>query len=416
MTKHARNSAVGLKAPGARKSTPPEAAPAKTEGPGREIVLLAVTGMSPAVLTETVWSLAHPSDPRDQPIIPHRVIVLTTTAGRREIESILFSSCDRFAGACPWDALRAALAARGHDLTGRLRFGVTSDDLRVFTAADGGSGRSTELEDIRTPAENEAAANFILDQVRGLVEDPDKTVIASLAGGRKTMGALLYACFTLIGRDHDRLTHVLVNEPYDRVRDFFFPSQPGGPLAANLFSENARVELADVPFVPLRRLFHRELGRPAGGFMRLVQACRAGVRDRLGQTIQLTVESSRAEIVVNGSRLPLSPREHLLMLFLATRQKEGGKGFAMQKEALVSLNEFRDSLRGQARPGDGSDWRLNDSLKRPLGDDQDIRRALSSLRDKIESLGGDAAALAACLPERGRFSLDVPAPMIFIKP
>ena len=41
-----------------------------------EIVLLAVTGMSPAVLTETVWALAQ----ERPPIIPNRVVVLTTLA------------------------------------------------------------------------------------------------------------------------------------------------------------------------------------------------------------------------------------------------------------------------------------------------------------------------------------------------
>lgn len=45
---------------------------------GGQIVLLSVTGQSPAVLTETIWALAQ-----EQPaIIPHRVVVVTTTEGR----------------------------------------------------------------------------------------------------------------------------------------------------------------------------------------------------------------------------------------------------------------------------------------------------------------------------------------------
>jgi hypothetical protein len=240
------------------------------------------------------------------------------------------------------------------------------------------------------------------------------------------MGALLYACFSLIGRDTDRLTHVLVSEPFDTLREFWFPAQPGGPIGK---SENrnpkaethhdpamARIELADVPFVPLRHLFARELGRPAGGFMRLVESCRAGVRERVGQAIRLTVERSRPEADVNGSRLKLAPREHLLLLFLANRTENGEPPFPMQKDALDALNEFREALRAEAPAQDWSDWRRADSLKAPITDDQDIRRALSSLRDKVQALGGDAAALAFCLPVRGRFSLDIPAPLIFIKP
>ena len=55
----------------------------------------------------------------------------------------------------------------------------------------------------------------------------------------------------------------------------------------------------------------------------------------------------------------------------------------MQKDALDSLNQFRQTLRAEARPDDGADWRLTDSLKAEIQDDQDIRRALSSLRDKV---------------------------------
>jgi hypothetical protein len=292
--------------------------------------------------------------------------------------------------------------------------------VRVFTTASGTSGRTIELDDIRTPADNEAAANFILEHLRGFVEDPDKTVIASLAGGRKTMGALLYSCFSLIGRDSDRLTHVLVSEPFDQLRDFFFPGQPGGELAnreGGVFQPAAaRVELANVPFVPLRQLFRRELGRSAGGFMRLVEACRAGVRERLGESVRLTIERSRPEIEVNGQPLKLAPREHLLLLFLANRTKNGEPPFGMQKDALDALNEFRNALRAGAPKDDWADWRQTDSLKAPVADDQDIRRALSSLREKIVGGGGDAALLAACLPERGRFSLDMPASLIFLKP
>ncbi len=385
-----------------------------------EIVFLAVTGMSPAVITETLWALAHPpADTGEAPLLPHRIVVLTTTAGRREVEAQLFTPRPSFGGVAVWDAFRASLAAEGFDLSGRLRFGTTPDDIRVFTTSDRSSGRTVELDDMRTPADNEAAASFILEQVRGFVEDPDKVVIASLAGGRKTMSALLYACFSLIGRDTDRLTHVLVSEPFDQLREFNFPAQPGGSLKHRDGTDHdpaaARIEIADVPFVPLRYLFPRELGRPAGGFMRLVESCRAGVRARVAEGLKLTVERSRPEIEINGSRLRLAPREHLVLLFMAERAKNGEPAFALQKDSLDALGEFRTELARGAPRDDWSDWRRADSLKSAI-EEQDLRRALSSLREKIQSLGGDAAALATCLPARGRFSLDMPGPLIFLKP
>jgi hypothetical protein len=41
--------------------------------PRPEVVLLAVTGMSPAILTETIWALAQ----ENPPILPDRIAVLT---------------------------------------------------------------------------------------------------------------------------------------------------------------------------------------------------------------------------------------------------------------------------------------------------------------------------------------------------
>src|SRR5437868_947769 len=92
---------------------------------GGQIVLLSITGQSPAVLTETVWALAQ----EKPPIIPHRVIVITTTEGRERLVRELFSPADD----CVWDQLRRCLEENGHDLTRRLQFGQTPQDIRVFT-------------------------------------------------------------------------------------------------------------------------------------------------------------------------------------------------------------------------------------------------------------------------------------------
>ena len=394
-----------------------------------EIVLLAVTGMSPAILTETIWALAH----EDEPMIPHRVRVITTAQGRDRLQR-LFEPSDQLGGVTPWDALRSALEAEGMDLTGRLRFGQTGDDVRVITATHSTTGRSHELEDLRAPSDNEAAADYILEQVRGVVENPDTLLIASLAGGRKTMGALLYACITLIGRETDRLTHVLVNEPFEAQPGFWFPCQPGGPLPPSVGRgseqqnlprtpseerdpQRAQVELADVPFVPLRNLFRRELGRTAGGFAALMASCGEQIRHQVGHDLRLIVRRSRPELEVNGTRIRVSPREHLLVLFLAERAKAGEVVLGAYGEAIDLMNDFRKQLRAEAPINDFSDWRHGDGLSSPFDTDgQDLRRAISSLRSKLRLAGGAGTALASCLPGKGRFSLTVPGAMIEIAP
>jgi CRISPR-associated protein (TIGR02584 family) len=405
------------------QSTPAPTPPAET-APAPETILLAVTGMSPAVLTETLWALAHPADD-SPPVIPNRVIVITTKQGRDHLAR-LFQPSPQLGGAAPWDTLRTALEQRGHDLAGKLRFGLTGDDIRVITAADPATGRTRELPDIRTPADNEAAADFLLEQVRALVENPDTDLIVSVAGGRKTMSALLYACLTLVGRETDRLTHVLVNEPYETLRDFWFPAQPGGPLplptrsagsvppVSSVSPAAAHIQLADVPFVPLRNLFQRELGRKAGTFRRLVQDCRQNILRRAAEELRLTLDPVRSTLEINGLTLNLAPAEMLLTLFLARRARHGETPYLAYKDALEDLNHFRAEQIEQASTHDWNDWRTADSLRADW-DDRNIVKTLSDLRAKLRQAGGSAALFAHCLPGRGRCSLDLPGSLIFIK-
>lgn len=387
--------------------------PAASEFDASETVLLAVTGVSPAILTETIWALAR----EQPPVVPDRVVVITTARGRQEIERQLFAGQETLGGVSPWEALRGDLERSGLPIQGRLRFGTTADDVRVITTTDPASSRSTELGDIRTPRDNEAAADFILEQVRGMVENPDTRLVASLAGGRKTMGALLYACMTLIGREQDRLTHVLVTEPFETLRGFYFPGQPGPALkdrdGAEHRPDEASVELADVPFVPLRNLFERDLGRKPGRFLGLVEQGRTTVRQRAAESLKLTVDAGRGELLVNGVRLPLGPQENLILLFLARRAKAQEPAYASYKDALDDLETFRRELREAARARSAPDWRSADTLSVEV-DERSISRPVSDLRRRLRALGPDGSALAACLPERGRCSLDLPGPMIHL--
>ena len=399
--------------------SPPEGQSTEEDSPfssstRAEPILLAVTGMSPSVLTETIWALAN----QPEPIIPSRVIAVTTTTGRDSIKHHLFTPLSRFSGQTAWDTLRHALEEKGFDITGRLRFGTTADDIRVITAHDLVSGQSVELADLRSPSDSAATADYLLEQVRAVVENPDTELIASIAGGRKTMGALLYACMTLAGRETDRLTHVLVSEPFETLREFYFPTQPGGDLLDRdglaHCPSNALIELAEVTFVPLRNLFTRELGQPAGTFRRLVENCRSNLRRTTGDNLQVEIERTRPHTQINGRLLELAPREHLVLLFFAIRAKQAETIVAAYDEVIADLEQFRKEIRQTAPPQDWGDWRHASGLDRSF-DSRELIRILSDLRRKAKRAGGDAAFLASVLPERGRCSLDIPGPLIHIK-
>jgi CRISPR-associated protein (TIGR02584 family) len=76
-----------------------------------ETILFALVGLSPAVLTETLWAWVH-ENPDD---IPDRVVVVTTTEGRRILEQQLFQRGK-------WAEMLHALSSSTHlDLSNKLR-------------------------------------------------------------------------------------------------------------------------------------------------------------------------------------------------------------------------------------------------------------------------------------------------------
>lgn len=273
--------------------------------------LLAVTGLSPAIVTETLWALATREDLR-----PHRVGFITTTVGAERLESSLFTPRPEWHDRSVWDELRRRLGAAPDELIAELP--------QVITLADGSSGRAQPLADIRTPAENDAAAEFIFARVWDIVRDRDQRLFASIAGGRKTMGALLHAAVSLIGREDDRLSHVLVNPPFDTLPGFFFPDQPDCPLLDRegraLETANADIQLADIPFVPLRNRF-RELDDLPASFL----ALRSNLSERLKRDaerpVTLHIDHDRGELEVDGTTFRLRPRA-LVVLDLILRCNE----------------------------------------------------------------------------------------------
>lgn len=373
--------------------------------PKFEIVLFAVTGMSPAIITETVWALAHETPP----VIPDRVVVVTTAAGRAAIQRELFD-------AGIWDQLRAALVAAvradSRSFVAKLRFGTTADDIRVFTCPDA-RGRSVELDDIRTPADNEAAADFLLDQLRPFTENPDIRLVCSLAGGRKTMGALLYACLSLIGRETDRLTHVLVNEPFDDPRlqpRFYFPSTPptehrlpqiGNQKSQITSSRSARIELADVPFVPLRNLFPRELGRPPGRFMHLVHQYRTVV-EQLSQPPRVELSDDEPVARINGQAVTLPVTAFALLSFFYDRARRRQPPFTNLKDAVEPFHNFL-----QQWAGDRTDYRY-DALEKLADADHDrLKRLCHDIGVSLQNGGIPRSTVQHLRPHRGHFGIRI---------
>ena len=152
-------------------------------------VLLAVSGLTPQVVTETLYALAADEH---APFVPTEVHLITSAEGARRAElSLLSDDLGWFHRLCADYHLPGVRFDRRH--------------IHVMHDAQG-----QPLTDIRSPQDNQAAADFITAQVRNFTADPSCALHASIAGGRKTMGFYLGYALSLYGRPQDRLSHVLL--------------------------------------------------------------------------------------------------------------------------------------------------------------------------------------------------------------
>lgn len=224
-------------------------------------VLLAVTGLTPQIVTETLYALAVA---HADPWIPTEIRLITTAEGAERARlSLLDPKEGRFHSLC-----------RDYGLTGQIAF--SPENIVVIRDASG-----APLADIRTPEDNTLAADALLGEVRALCADETCALHVSIAGGRKTMGFFLGYALSLFGRAQDRLSHVLVNEPFESLREFYFP--PAEPRLLHtaggrpIHTANAQIMLAEIPFVRLRDGLPREALAHGAPFASLVSTAQLAI-------------------------------------------------------------------------------------------------------------------------------------------
>jgi len=199
-------------------------------------ILLAVTGMSPQVVTETIYAL-H----KNKGITIDQVQIITTSIGKKQ--AWLGLGMEEKNQQSQLDQL-----CSDYNLP---KINFTQDDILVIPNAQG-----EDVSDARSIEDHNALADFIINHVRALTEQEDITIYASLAGGRKTMTFFMGYAMSLFGRKQDSLSHVLVSEQFENVKDFFYPT-PHNKRVVNYKNEafnakDAQVTLAEIPFVRMR--------------------------------------------------------------------------------------------------------------------------------------------------------------------
>ncbi len=267
----------------------------------RRRILLAVTGLSPQILTETLYALAVVRQPA---WIPDEIHLVTSREGAERARLALLDPAQG-----QFHAFR-----RDYPAAREIRFGV--DNIHLIRGADG-----QPLSDIRTPPDNADAADTINALVRRLTADPDSELHVSIAGGRKTMGFYLGYCLSLAARPQDQLSHVLVSEPFESLPDFYYP--PATPRLLHtrdgrpIHTADARVMLAEIPFVRLRALLPAAALAPELSFSDAVAATQAHI-----EQAHLHIDLERQQIQCGRTTLVLAPQLLAWYAWLARRRRQ----------------------------------------------------------------------------------------------
>lgn len=264
-------------------------------------LLLAVVGLSPQVITETLFELHQQRRSIDA------IHVITTRQGKEKINAQLLSPAD----------------GKYYEYLKEYRIDPATIDFGFHSIHTIKDPNGIEIDDIAGEEENEWLLKKCMELSFAFTRDQDTAVLFSIAGGRKTMSACLMVAAQFYGRSQDRVYHVLVSPEFESNRDFFYPRQKSVNIKLTdrnsqpYYKETkyARLSLVPIPFVSIRDRLGGEFLREPLDPPSLMQAL---VRE---QPYWLTVDLLSAKLSYKNLEMELYPAQFALYAFFAQQKK-----------------------------------------------------------------------------------------------
>ena len=264
-------------------------------------VFVFVAGMTPQIITETIYALSQ----KNPPVRPDEIYIITTTIGRRYIDDSLI----------------------GRGILRRLfeEYGISDNSFSENSLIVVGNGRALEYDDIRDDRQNERVGNLITSFLQEKTRDSSTRLHCSIAGGRKTMSFYLGAALQLFGRPQDKLYHVLVSPEFESNPAFFYKPKkntviksklPNGVIK-KLNTDDAEIYLAELPFIRLRD----KLSLTGKNFRELVAEGQKEIYAALLQP-EISVNLSERSLRIGNSDIRLLPVQLALYSALLRRKTD----------------------------------------------------------------------------------------------
>ncbi len=276
----------------------------------RNILFLA-TGMTPQIITETLWALACDSK-RTTFWIPDEIHVLSAEDGLNQIRARLFE-----------EGVFTKMK-KDYPILANVEF--SSEHLHLITQ-DG-----TALKDLKTPADNELAANTICTKIQQFTQDEHTALHVSIAGGRKTMGFYAGYALSLYGRSQDRLSHVLVDSDFENSSDFYYPTPCDKFVIQRntdkrLNAKEAQIWLAQIPFVRMRALINQNDIITQQNFSTVVALMNKNL-----QNLHMHLDVKKRQVIIDDKTCKLPPKEFSLYLLAVRLKMQGEELYYPSKE------------------------------------------------------------------------------------
>lgn len=291
-------------------------------------ILLSIMGTSPQVLTETLYAIHMQGKP-----FPDEVYLITSVNAK--------------AKAVEWLLEKGQIEhLKTHHNLPDFKF-----ELSHILLMEHDNGEA--VYDGREEEDQQSIADSITRIVAKFTVDENCQIHASIAGGRKTMAFYMGYAMSMFGREQDVLSHVFVSKEFEFSDEFFFPTLNDNYIAkgrGDLNTKNAKVTLAEIPFVRMRNMVDQGLINQMehNSFSQSIALLNAYKNKK----IKVEVATRKKCLIVNGIEVKLPPKELAFYLWLSKqplRQINVGRQFCSDPASSASYLKTYSMIAGDSR-------------------------------------------------------------------
>jgi CRISPR-associated protein (TIGR02584 family) len=276
-------------------------------------ILLAITGSSPAIVSETLYALTQTSD---EPFIPTEIHIITTKHGYHRIKETLLGENGQIKKLCDDYQLERPIFAEQNIHQ------IRDDNGEV-------------LADITTEKDNEITANFITTKLREFTRSDDTSLHVSIAGGRKTMTYYMGYAMSVFARIQDQMSHVLIDDKY-LSSGFYYPTPESKKLKTGsgetFDASQVSVMLGRLPFIRLRDGLTDDLLNKQLSFGEIIEIAQR-------QLLPIRIELKTGKLFCGGYPVELAAADLSLYIWLLRRHQQGQTTIRFEKAQQQALTQ-----------------------------------------------------------------------------